>query len=85
MPDGGEHAVNRVGGELLFHHLPRVLFVRNQVDALYQVGTPLGEDGRIERILRTPGEAQVIEEILGVLLARRLGNLTCKDGIVPTE
>ena len=69
VPDGGEHAVDCVGGELLFNHLPGALSIGDQVDALHQVGAPLREDGRIEGALRTPGEAQVVEKILGVLLA----------------
>ena len=41
VPDCGKHAVDRVGGELLFQHLPRVFLIWNQVDALHQVGAPL--------------------------------------------
>src|SRR6266581_5759803 len=85
VPDGGEHAVDRVGGELLFQHLPWTLLVWYQVDALYQICAPLGEDCRVERVQRTSGEAQVIEEILGVLLARRWADGPCEDGVVPSE
>ena len=85
VPDGGEHAVDRVGGELLFNHLPGALSIGNQVDALHQVGAPLREDGRIEGALRAPGEAQVVEKILSILLAGRGADSPRDDGIVPAE
>ena len=85
MPDGGEHAVDCVGGELLFNHLPGALSIGDQVDALHQVGAPLREDGRIEGALRTPGEAQVVEKILSILLAGRGADSPSEDGIVPAK
>ena len=84
MPDGGEHAVDRVGGELFFNHFPGVFFVRNEVDALHQ------SVRHCEKIAESsaPGtlrEAQVVEEILGVLLAGRVGDLASHDAIVPAK
>ncbi len=85
VPDGGEHAVDRVGGELLPQHLPGAFPIGDQVDALHQVCAPLREDRGIERRVGVPCEAQVIEKILGVLLAGRVGDLASQDAVVPAE
>src|SRR6266487_2031643 len=74
-----------MGGELAFLHFAWMRWIGEQIDAGDQVSAPLREDGGVKCCFCRLGKSEIIEEVLHILLERRIAHLASDDAIIPAE